>query len=274
MSDAAGISGSGGTAREAERRHRWRNFRKYLTIVRELAIADFRLKYHDSALGYVWSMLNPLMMFGVYYFVFHYIFKSSIQNFPLFLLIGVINFAFFQDCTFSGMMSLGAKAGIIKKIYFPRSIVVFTAATTSVISYLVNSSVIFSLVFLTKGFTPLVLLTIIPAICLLLCSIGISFLLTTLYAFFRDMGQIWNVLIMALFWMSPVAYNAETLPAPISTIVYFNPLSRIFVLMRHYLLYNYFDGRFLLMTVIYSVLVFIAGILVFRKYENIIPELF
>src|SRR5258706_10517013 len=86
-----------------ERSVRSSKLRKYLNIIRELAVADFRLKYHDSVLGYVWSMLNPMFMFAVYYFVFTKIFKSAVQDYPLFLLIGIVSYAFFQDCTFSAM---------------------------------------------------------------------------------------------------------------------------------------------------------------------------
>lgn len=245
-----------------------------MNIIRELAIADFRLKYHDSALGYIWSMLNPMLMFAVYYFVFTHIFKSDIPEYPLFLLAGIISYAFFQDCTFSAMNSLAAKSGIMKKIYFPRTLIIFASSSTCVLSYLINLLVLFMLVFVVKGFTPLVLLTPVPVLCLILFSTGISFLLATLYAYFRDMGQIWGVMVLVIFWLSPIVFNVETLPEPISTLVYFNPLTRIFVLIRHYLLYNYFDLRFLVMTVLYSSFSFGAGYFIFRRFQDRLSELF
>jgi lipopolysaccharide transport system permease protein len=250
------------------------NFQKYLNIVRELAIADFRLKYHDSALGYMWSMLNPMMMFGIYYFVFTKIFKSQIVYYPLFLLAGIISYSFFQDCTFSAMSSLGNKAGIMKKIYFPRSIIVFASSLTSLFSYLINIFVLFILVIVIRGFTPLALLTPLPVLCLILFSMGVAFILATMYSYFRDMGQIWNVLVIVIFWLSPVVFNVETLPEPISSIVYFNPLTRIFVLIRHYLIYDYFDARFLVMTIVYSTIVFLAGFFLFRRHQAKLAELF
>ncbi len=250
------------------------SFARYFNIVRELAIADFRLKYHDSALGYIWSMLNPILMFGIYYFVFTTIFKSTIEGYPLFLLSGIISYTFFQDCTFSAMNSLASKAGIMKKIYFPRAIIIFASSLTCVFSYLINMLLLFVLVLITRGFSPLVLLTPIPAFCLVLFSMGVAFFLATLYSYFRDMGQIWNVLVLVLFWVSPVVFNVEALPEPISSIVYFNPLTRIFVLIRHYFIYNYFDLRFLLMTIVYSTAAFAFGYLVFRRHQDKLPELF
>jgi len=248
--------------------------KRYFNIIREFAIADFRLKYHDSALGYIWSMLNPLLMFGVYYFVFTRIFHSPIPYYPIFLLAGIISYSFFQDCTFSGMVTLSSKAGIMKKIYFPKSIIIFAASSTSIFSYCINLSILYIITFIVKGFTPLVLLTPLPILCLVMFSMGVSFILATLYAYFRDMGQIWNVLVLVIFWVSPVVFNVENLPPSISTIVYFNPLTRIFVLLRHYLLYNYFDLRFLIMTILYSGFTFIAGYFVFRKYQDRLSELF
>jgi ABC-type polysaccharide/polyol phosphate export permease len=250
------------------------NFAKYINIVRELAIADFRKKYHNSALGYIWSMLNPLLMFAVYYFVFTKIFHSKIPDYPFFLLTGIISFTFFQDTTFSAMNSLASKAGIMKKIYFPRTIIIFASSVTSIISYVINFLVLLLLVLAVKGFSLSMLLLPIPFICLILFSIGVAFLLAVLFSYFRDMGQIWGVLVVALFWLSPIVFNAETLPEPISSVVFFNPLTRIFVLLRHYLLYQYFDLRFLLMTIIYSSLSFMVGYLVFRKYQNRLAELF
>src|SRR6185369_16983855 len=197
-----------------------------INIVRELAIADFRMKYHDSALGYLWSMLNPMLMFAVYYFVFTKIFTNPIQDYPLYLLSGIISYTFFQDVTFSGMNALSAKSGIMKKIYFPRSLVVFASMTTCVLSFGINLFVLYGLTFVTRGFTPLALLTPIPIICLILFSGGVSFVLATLYAFFRDMGQIWNVMVLIIFWVSPIVFSVDHLPPSISTIVYFNPLTR------------------------------------------------
>ncbi len=247
---------------------------KYLNIVRELAIADFRLKYHDSALGYIWSMPNPMFMFAVYYFVFTKIFTSTIPHYPLFLLSGIISYAFFQDCTFSAMAALAGKAGIMKKIYFPKWIIVIASSATCVISFLINLAILLILVYAVQGFGPLVPLTVIPILCLVVFSIGVSFMLAVLYAYFRDMSQIWGVLVLAIFWLSPIVFNVETLPEPISTIVYFNPLTRIFVLIRHYLLYNYFDLRFVLMTIFYSSLSFAVGFMIFRKHQDKLPELF
>ncbi len=250
------------------------SFAKSFNIVRELAVADFRLKYHDSALGYIWSMLNPMFMFAIYYFVFTKILPSNIGDYPIFLLIGILGYTFFQDCTFSAMNAISGKSGLMKKIYFPRSIIVFASMLTCILSYAINTVVLLALVAILKGFSPFAMLLPIPIACLVLFSAGISFLLAALFAYFRDMVQIWNVLTLAIFWVSSIVFNVDRLPASISSIVYFNPLTRIFALMRHYLLYDYFDFRFLLMTILYSMAAFAIGFAIFQRYEKRLPELF
>lgn len=247
---------------------------KYYNIIRELAIADFRLKYHDSVLGYIWSMLNPLLMFGVYYFVFTKIFQSNIQSYPLFLMAGILGYTFFQDCTFSAMNSLSQKSQLMKKIYFPKFVLVIASSITCTLSLLINMFVLLVLAIILRGPVPLMLLIPVPIICLICFSIGVSFLLATLYAYFRDMGQIWGVLVLMIFWLSPIVFDVDLLPATISRLVYFNPLTRILGLFRHYTIYNYFDLRFLLMTIFYSVLALCIGYLVFRQHEDRLAELF
>ncbi|HUN65250.1 MAG TPA: ABC transporter permease [Bacteroidota bacterium] len=263
-----------GTSPPGARRHRMRDLRKYVTIIRELAIADFRLKYHDSALGYIWSMLNPLLMFVIYYFVFTRIFPSSIAHYPLFLMAGILNYAFFQDCTFSAMNSLFGKSHLMKKIYFPKSVIIFASSITCSISLLINTVVLLLMALLLKGPIPLMVLLPLPVICLILFSVGMAFILATLFAYFRDMSQIWGVLVLVIFWVSPIVFDVDVLPQAISNFVYFNPLTRIFGLIRHYTIYNYFNLRFLLMTVLYSLAVFAAGYLIFRRHEDRIAELF
>ncbi len=272
MGNTQVISATGENALLSKARNRSHNLSRYVNIVRELAVADFRLKYHDSALGYLWSMLNPVLMFGVFYFVFTYVFFVGIPDYALYLIIGIVTYNFFQDCTFSAMNAIGGKAPIIKKIYFPRYLIILASSTTSLFSLVVNVSVVLVFVFLARGIPTLFPLILIPLLSLILFSIGVSFLLATLYVYFRDMGQIWGVLVLALFWLTPVVYDITALPESTQTIVYFNPLTRIFVMLRHYLLYDYFDLRFLVMSMLYSTISFVVGLYVFRKFQDKFAE--
>lgn len=249
------------------------DFSKYFNIVREFAVADFRLKYHQSMLGYFWLMLNPILMFGVFYLVFTYVFKLQISNFALYLLIGVIFFNFFQDCTYSSMLSLSNKAAIIKKIYFPRSLIVFASTGTSLLSLAINTVVLVLILLFTGHLKLLAFLSIFSIVCFAVFTMGVSLVLATLFVFFRDIAQIWAVLLTVFFWVTPIVYDVSNLPEATQQLVYFNPLTRFFVLLRWFLLYDYVPNvQFFIVTAGYAVLMFVIGYVIFRKYESSFPE--
>lgn len=247
-------------------------FISYRDIIREFAVADFRLRYHDSVLGYVWFLLSPALMFSIYYLIFTRVIFVRIPDYALYLLLGIIGYNFFKDCTFSAMYSLHSKASIIKKVYFPRYLIVYSSTLTAFFSLFANFCIVLTVCFIIHGVSPLVFLIPIPVICLILFSAGVGFLLTILYVHFRDLGQIWDVLVLAIFWITPVVYNIDALPESTQIIVFLNPLARIFMLFRHYLLYDYFDLRFLLITIGISLLIYVVGFYVFRKYQDQIAE--
>jgi ABC-type polysaccharide/polyol phosphate export permease len=245
---------------------------RYRDIVREFAVADFRLRYHDSLLGYFWFLLSPALMFGVYYFVFTEVIYIGIPDYALYLILGIISYNFFQDCTFSAMYSLNAKASIIKKIYFPRYLIIFASSTTAIFSLFVNLGIVLIAVFISRGLPTLLWLIPIPLLCLLLFSTGAGFVLATLYVRFRDLSQIWGVLAVIIFWLTPVVYSVTALPESTQIIVFLNPLARIFMLFRHYLLYDFFDLRFLLITIFSSLVLFLGGFWLFVKSQDRFAE--
>ena len=246
--------------------------RKSLDIVREFAIADFRLRYHDSLLGYLWFLLSPSLMFGVYYFVFTRVINVKIPDFALYLILGIISYNFFQDCTYSAMYSLLAKAHIIKKIYFPRYLIILASSTTAIFSLLVNMAIILLAVFIVRGVPPLLWLVPVPMLCLIFFSTGVGFILSAMYARFRDLSQIWNVLVLAIFWLTPVVYDVSALPESTQILVFLNPLARIFMLFRHYLLYDFFDAQFLWITIVSSSVAFVIGLITFLKVQDRLAE--
>lgn len=246
--------------------------RKSFDIVREFAVADFRLRYHDSLLGYLWFLLSPALMFAVYYFVFTSVIYIRISDYALYLILGIVSYNFFQDCTYSAMYSLAAKAHIIKKIYFPRYLIILASSTTAIFSLIVNLVIVLVAVLVSKGIPPLLWLVPMPLTCLLVFSTGVGFILAALYARFRDLSQIWSVLVLAIFWLTPVVYDVSSLPESTQIIVFLNPLARIFMLFRHYLLYDFFDMQFLLITIGSSLVAFAIGLFAFVRIQDRLAE--
>jgi ABC-type polysaccharide/polyol phosphate export permease len=248
-------------------------FRQYYNIVRELAIVDFRKKYHDSTLGYFWSMLNPLLRFGVYHFVFSYLFISRLHKFTFYLLTGVFFWNFFQDITSSAIGVVRGRARLTKTIYFPRYLLVFASSATAVFSFAINTSLIIIIVLIFDHVSWHQLFTIIPFILLIFLGTGVGLILSILFVHFRDITEIWGVILTMGFWLTPIMYDPKYIPGPLATVALLNPVGRILVLLRAYLVYdNYPSFEFLFTTTLVCIGIFFLGFWLFQRFEHRIPE--
>lgn len=258
------------TVGQLSRSVRWK---QYWNIVIELAIVDFRKKYHDSSIGYAWSMLNPLLRFGVYHFVFSYLFVSKLHKFTLYLLTGVFFYNFFQDATGSAISAIKNRARLTKTIYFPRYLLVFASTTTAAISFAINTALIVVVTIIFDHASWLQLLSIIPFACLILLSAGLSLMLSILFVHFRDISEIWGVIITLGFWFTPIMYDPHYVPAPLASVALLNPVGRILVMLRSWLLYDNFPpASFVFSTIGASIAVFAFGLWLFKRYEHRVPE--
>ena len=183
--------------------------RKNAILLRELVKTDFKLRYQNSVLGYLWALLKPLLMFAILYVVFTKIlrFGDGIPHYPVYLLVGTVFWNFFTECTFLGIHAIEVRGDLIRKVNFPKYIVVISATSTALINLLINVGVI--LIFaLINGCTPsLAWLLIVPSIIeLYLLALGISLWLGAINVKLRDIGSIWEVITQALFYAVPIIY--------------------------------------------------------------------
>jgi len=240
-------------------------------VMRELAVSDFRLKYYDSALGYAWSMLSPLLMLAVFYFVFRFVLGVTTPGYLVYLLVGLVCWTFFQDCSYSGLTALGGKAGVLKAIHLPAGLVVAAGVLSTLITLAINTGVLVVVLALTGRLSPLAPLALLPLVCLVLFAAGTSFLVALASVQFRDTTLIWSVLLQALFWLTPVVYVANT--GPVAELLYLNPLARCLHLIRWFLLYDYLPTfRFVVVTVGACVATFGLGVGLFLRRQAGIPE--
>jgi ABC-type polysaccharide/polyol phosphate export permease len=229
-------------------------------LLRELALSDFRLKYEDSALGYAWSMLSPLLMLCIYYFVFRHVVGVTVAGYLVYLVVGIVYWTFFQDCTFAGLNAV------------PPGLVVGGGVLSTFITLGINTAVLLLVLALAGRLSPLFPLAIVPIACLALLAAGTSFLVGLLHVHFRDTGLIWGILLQALFWLTPVVYVVDS--GPLAELLYLNPVARCLYLIRWFLVYNYSPApRFVLLTVAASVLVFVVGLSAFQRRARALPEL-
>jgi ABC-2 type transport system permease protein len=203
----------------------------YGNLLRELAITDYKVKYQGSLLGgYVWSFAKPLLLFGVLYFVFTRFVRlgAGVPDYALQLLLGIVLWTYFADATVRGMSSIVERGDLIRKVYFPRLIIVVAASLSSLITLGLNLVVVV-VFFVASGVSlrltaPLFLVLVIELYAL---TLGCSFLLAALYVRFRDFKHIWELGLQLLFYASPIIYPLSFIPARWQTVFSLNPIAQI-----------------------------------------------
>lgn len=200
------------------------------TLVRELAITDFKLKYQGLALGYIWSLAKPLMLFAVLYFVFTRLIRlgDAIPHYAIYLLLGVVLWSYFLESTLVAMVSVVDRGDLIRKVYFPRLVIPIATSISSLITLGLNLLVVFVFIAVTGvGFRPVLPLFALLLIELYVLSLGCSLLLAALYVRFRDIRPIWEVGLQLLFYASPIIYPLTIVPKRFAGFMAMSPIAQI-----------------------------------------------
>ena len=201
------------------------NFNRFRHLLRLLVRRDFILRYRNSMLGILWSLLNPLLAMLILTAVFSYIFARHVPNFPVYLISGLLIFGFFSEATSQAMGSIVNSAGIIKKVYIPKYI--FPLAR--IISSLVNLFFLFLVFLLIFAFTGAqfhwtLFLLPIPILYVFFFSLGIGLLLSSLSVFFRDLTYLYGVFTTLLMYLSAIFYPVDILPERVQSLLGLNPI--------------------------------------------------
>lgn len=222
-----------------------RRHENYKELVWMLAKTDFKLRYHGSALGYVWALLKPLLMFVILNFVFSSIFYprgSGDQYYSLQLLMALLMFNFFAEGTSAGMGSLLSKAQLVTKIYIPRWTIIIASTINSVMIYLMNLFVIIGF-FAYKGFLPqfsAIVMFVVFSLVLYILILSFSLLTAPLFVRFRDLSMIWEVISQILFFATPVFYSLQIMPVHIQQLLLLNPVAFIIHFTKESMINNHF----------------------------------
>ena len=249
---------------------------KRRSLILLLAFNDVKLRYRNSALGFLWSFLEPLLMLTVLYFVFTNIIKTNIEHYPLYLLVGLIMWYMFSRATTMGLSSLIDRSNIITKVYFRREIVVISSCLTAFIMMMFEFGA-FGLFLVVFQFIPPSTILLLPLLLvdLFILSLGISLLLSVVTVTFRDIRFIWQVALQAGFFLTPIIYSLELFPENIRYILQFNPMVPIIDTAHNITLYGVLPSfnttAYILGT---TIIIFVIGYLVFRlRNKKIIEEL-
>jgi ABC-2 type transport system permease protein len=246
------------------------NFKKDSFILRMLVSRDFKLKYRRSVLGIVWSVLNPLLMMLVLAAVFSFMFRSNIENFPVYLMLGQSLFTLVSSSTSAGVTSIIWAAPLIKKIrvnkvLFPLETVLFELLNFAL------SLIAVLLVMLFYRIMPTINLVFLPMLLLyvLIFCVGLSLLLSALAVFFRDIIYLWGVILIAWTYATPLFYPLELLAPWMQQVMQFNPMYHYVTYFREIALWGVMPSiRENLICLGMALVVFVAGYFVFKKTER------
>lgn len=183
--------------------------KKNRILLREMVKTDFKLRYQGSAIGYLWSILKPLMMFTIMYLVFIRFLRlgGNVPHFPVALLLANVIWSFFSEATSMGMVSIVSRGDLLRKLNFSKHIIVFSAILGALINFLINLVVV--LIFaLINGVTisNYAYFSFFLFVELVVLVVGIALLLSTVFVYYRDLAQVWEVLLQAGMYATPIIY--------------------------------------------------------------------
>lgn len=260
-------------------------------LLAELVKTDFKLRYQGSFLGILWSVLKPLMLFAVMYTVFVKFLRISdgTETYPLVLLTGTALWGFFTEATNLGMSSIVGRGDILRKINFPKVIIVLSSMMSALISLAINLCVVFVFALLSGvKFTWAVLLVPFSIIQLFALAFGLAMFLSALYVKFRDISHIYEVILQALFYATPIIYpvsfiaTAQVFGFSVQKLVMLSPIAQTIQDIRRNFInpettvtaWQVFEGSLLaFIPVILTILVVIIGFWYFNKNSKKFAEM-
>lgn len=212
---------------------------EYSELIKNLVVSDLKVKYQSSVLGFAWSLLNPLLMMLVLYAVFSNVFKFQEEHFALYLLIGIIGWRFFSLGTTTAMTSIVGKPSLVTKIFIPREVLTFSMTMSAFVSSILEFAVLIPLL-LILGASVSATILLFPAVHLLyfIMVYGISLILASLYVYFRDLNQIWDILLQMGIYTAPIIYPLSLVPQKYMFYYMLNPITRMMMMYRDILLYG------------------------------------
>jgi ABC-type polysaccharide/polyol phosphate export permease len=201
-------------------------------LFEELVKADFKKKYKRTILGMFWSLLSPLLQLIIMNIVFKVLFGAGIPHFTIYLFSGMLVWNFYQESTNGGMMSLISNAGIITKVNVPKYLFLLSKNVSACINFVLTLVIYFIFVGMDGiQFTWKFLLLVFPIGCLLVFNIGVGFILSALFVFFRDTQYLYSIFSLLLMYLSAVFYQIDMFPEKYQILFYCNPL---YVYIRYF----------------------------------------
>ncbi|MGI6298577.1 MAG: ABC transporter permease [Saccharofermentanales bacterium] len=245
-------------------------FCKYRFLLYDLISRDIKVKYRRSILGILWSVLNPLLMMLVITSVFQNIFKVQIENFPIYYLTGSTLFGLFSESTSTAMTSITGSAALMKKVYIPKYIFPMEKVLFAFVNFAFSLiAVVIMIIILRFPLQWTIILGIIPALYVLVFSLGVGLMLSAFSVFFRDIVHLYSVLLLAWQYLTPIMYPYEALPDTMKRVMLLNPMYYYINYFREVVMYgNVPSLRINLICIAIALSALVLGIFVFKKKQD------
>ena len=246
---------------------------QYRELIRNLTAADLKNRYQNTALGFFWSLLSPLLLALVLYFIFSHLFGRE-ENFAINLLVGIMAWRFFANGTSSSLGAIVGKPSLVTKVYIPRQILVLSNVLANIISSLLEFIVLLPIIFVLLGHLPVtVLLFPVVHIIYFWFIYGAGLFLSSLFVYFRDVNQIWEVVTQVLFFCSPIIYPLTIVPAYLMPYYRLNPITQFIAIYRDVMVAGDLPSLFSIVVVIgFAIAAYLVGSFVFSKLQRRFAE--
>lgn len=241
----------------------------YKDLVLVLTQKELKVRYKRSFLGYLWSIANPLALALVFFIAFKIFMKIPIENYTLFLIAGLFPWQWFLNSVNSSATVFIGNATLIKKMHFRHEVLVVATILNDMLHFLLSIPVIILFLFV-YGLQPSMLWLLgIPVLLIVqfIMTMGFSLAVSALNLFFRDIERIVFIFTSLMFYLTPIIYSEEMVPAEYKTLILSNPLSILFISWRNLLMHGVLSFKDTAMAFVASSLVFIAGYLIYRKLK-------
>jgi homopolymeric O-antigen transport system permease protein len=248
---------------------------RYGPLVKNLVLKDLKLKYRDSILGVIWSLLHPLLLLVVYTVAFKFILRVQTEHYAYFLLAGLLPWNFFAGALLGSTQAITGNADLIKKVYFPRETLPL-ATVLSVFAQLLLAWLVFlPALLLVSGVRPhWTAGLVLPLLLLhLLFTLGLAFILAACTVFFRDVAHLAEVAVPLLFWLTPIIYPASMAPPPLQLFFKLSPLAAFAIAYQDVLFWGRVPEALVLSTVLgWTVAALLGGLALFRRFSPVFAE--
>lgn len=244
-------------------------------MVGGLVRRELRGRYKGSLAGFLWNYINPLCQILVYIFVFGVIFSSPLDRFYVYLIVGIMPWNMFSSAIIQASGCIFAQADMVKKIYFPREVLVIAVTTSQLVNFLISYLIAFAVIIVTGAGINFKILLYLPLIIIIqyIMTLGISLILAAVDVYFRDMEYITGVVTMIWIWVTPIMYALENVPGNLAVILSLNPMTHVIRTYQNILYYKVAPtGKALLILAVFAIIMLVIGEYVFIHLEKHFAE--